>query len=268
MKRYLLWIFFLHHVLQGRSQSSQRIDTSGLAENIRSVQNSWKWADTLVKANYSAVDAQVFNMKKKYRHVEDLAADLAEKFPKPEDRVRAIFRWMTENIGYDCTAYHDKKRRIGKGITYERGMSKESKAELWEEVYFNYAGKALKRRKAVCEGYATLFYELCKQTGIPCEVVIGYADRPSQVEKGKGKATQYKKQEVFPTNHAWNKVFVYNTWLYLDVTWASGYTDAKVQHYTKSFAPQYYLVSRDGLYATHVENMKRSKKRNDLVGNK
>lgn len=266
MKRY--FILFLSLLICGemKSQSASVPDTAGLAGNILRIQNSWNWTDSLTKADYTRVDTVVLKLKKKFKSTAALAEYMNASFPDQDDRVRAIFRWMTNSIAYDCALYHSKNRSI-KGIHYEKGMSKESKAALWEEVYSDYANKVLRKRKAVCEGYATLFYELCVQCNIPCEVVVGYADKPSAIARKKGRAVFFRKQDNFACNHAWNRVYLHQTWLYLDPTWASGYTDPKVQHFTRSFSPDYYLVSKDALYPSHAVNVKRTKKRNDLVGN-
>ena len=59
------------------------------------------------------------------------------------------------------------------------------------------AYSALIRGYSVCQGYAGLFQRLCREVGIPCRYITGYA----------GEA------------HAWNIVYLDGYWYNVDVTW-------------------------------------------------
>ena len=58
-------------------------------------------------------------------------------------------------------------------------------------------------------------------------------------------------------------------WLYIDVTWASkGIYDTNRKRTEPTFySPYYYLVKENQLYPDHAVNEKKSKRRNELVGN-
>ncbi|MBA3971984.1 MAG: hypothetical protein H0X46_07540, partial [Bacteroidetes bacterium] len=113
----------------------------------------------------------------------------------------------------------------------------------------------------ICEGYATLFYELCKASNIKCEMVAGFADNDEK------KVVQRKQSKTFASNHAWNKVFIDDEWLFIDVTWASsGKYDGK-RTKPVGYNPTYFLVSEKKLYTDHVVNFKQSIQRNALIGN-
>lgn len=73
---------------------------------------------------------------------------------------------------------------------------------------------ALNKKKAVCQGYATLYYRMCKKAHVPARVVTGTA--------GGG-------------NHAWNVVKVGSRYYNADATW-----DAGTSHY------RYFLKSNRG----------------------
>ena len=61
----------------------------------------------------------------------------------------------------------------------------------------------LSTKKGVCAEFATLYNALARAAGIPSAVVYGYA------------YGEYNKFE----SHAWNMVYVNNTWFYVDPTW-------------------------------------------------
>ncbi len=105
-----------------------------------------------------------------------------------EEKVTAIYRWVTRHIHYDKRSY---RFHIIKP------------AEPWY---------VLRRRKAVCAGYATLFKRLCANVGIESHFVIGHA-----------KGLDYREGERFLRGeHAWNSVLIGGEWRLVDPTWGSG----------------------------------------------
>ncbi len=220
---------------------------------------------TLKTADYTAVDNVVLKMKKRYKNIPDLAKSITAPFNTDEEKVRAIFRWITENVAYDVAALKLNNQTMN--VRYKTNDPKNVIEGKWEDSYFKYASKVLSKKKAICEGYATLFYELCRLNNIKCEVVIGYADETFGYKTGKNKIVRYKKRKDFKTNHAWNKVFINNQWYYLDATWASGFCDERLTKFTKHLDNYYYLTPEDELFPTHAENKKQTKRRNELVGN-
>lgn len=204
-------------------------------------------------ASYSQIDAYACSLSGKYKSIPKLASAIAKPYTTDSAKVRAIFSWICNNIAYDCAEYHSKNRKL-EGASFPRNASKELRAAKHEEVYYKYASKVLRKRKGICEGYATLFYELCRMNNIKCEIVIG------KVKKEKNGKTRY-------FGHAWNKVYINEQWYYLDATWAAGYCDEKVKKYFKDLSEKYYLTPTDAPYESHIENEKQTKKRNELVGN-
>jgi transglutaminase/protease-like cytokinesis protein 3 len=168
-------------------------DTTGLAKSIANDEAAWTKPETFAEADHSRVDNYVLQIKGRYKNIPSLAKDITQPFTTDEDKVRAIFRWMTNNIAYDCKEYHNKNRSIGGGISYNKKTTKQEKAGKWEDVYFRYATRVLRSKKGICEGYATLFYELCIYSGVQCEVITGKADGG------------HKEKPKF-SGHAWNKV--------------------------------------------------------------
>ena len=238
-------------------------DTTGWAQEIALEEAAWSWADTLRDANYDEIDLYVLGMRKNYKNIEDLANDINLAFDTEEAKIRAIFIWMTAHIAYDYVELANKNRSIGGSVSYSKGTPKGEIAAKWEKIYFKYATKVLRNKRGICEGYATLFYELCKYTNVNCEMVTGFADL--DVEK----IEKYKKQKYVPTNHAWNRVLLNGEWLYIYVTWASNgkYSTNRKRTEPIGYTPYYYLVKESNLYPDHVVNEKRSKRRNEVVGN-
>lgn len=100
-----------------------------------------------------------------------------------------------------------------------------------EDSYHFYG--PLKNKKAVCQGFATL-YRLCMLAeGIECECVFGTAT------SGPGK-TDYE-------THMWNRVKLNKTWYYVDVTFDNG-----------SKSKKFLLLKKDKFYGLgyHYELLK------------
>jgi transglutaminase/protease-like cytokinesis protein 3 len=229
------------------------VDSLALAKQVEIDEANYHWTDTVEESSYAAIDKHIRSIKKRYKNIPALAKDITAPYNKEEDKIRAIFIWVSNNIAYDCKEYHNKNRRIN-GPVIKSNDDKYERAAKWADIYYKYASTVLKKRKGICEGYSCLFYELCKVSGVKCEVVHG------KVKKEKNGKYRY-------ASHAWNKVYMNEEWFFLDPTWASGCSDEKVTKYYKSFSNTYYLTPIWRPFETHIANEKQTKRRNDLVGN-
>ncbi len=90
-------------------------------------------------------------------------------------KVRAIYHWICNNVKYD----------------YDLAGSTTS--TIQQSTY-----SALIKGKAVCQGFATLFYRMALEAGVDCRFIVG------TVPEGK---------------HGWNIVKLGNAYYYLDATW-------------------------------------------------
>ena len=98
-------------------------------------------------------------------------------------KIDTIHSYITSNITYD----YDNLNR--------------------EDYYLHYtAYAALVQKKAVCEGYAVLFYRLAETCGVDARVITGYATHNNEA-------------------HAWNIVKLGNSYYYLDSTWDAGVSE-------------------------------------------
>jgi hypothetical protein len=140
-------------------------------------------------------------------------------------KVTSIFRWITGNISYNVKAAGRNKN----SYLYEE--TDDDTGRIIKPLNLRVAETVIKRRMAVCDGYARLFKAMCDFADIPCEIVIGYA-----------RAGWGGRSSKFSSNHTWNAVYIDSTWQLLDATWASGYTNFRGDEFTSQYNERYFLA--------------------------
>lgn len=150
--------------------------------------------------------------------VRALGAWLGAGSDTPTERLRAVFRWVTDNIDYDVAAFY-------KG---EKGAL--DPAEV------------LHLRRAACDGYARLFSALAQAAGVPeVLVVAGYVKDPLHRDG----------QAFSRPNHAWNAVRLADgRWVLIDPTWGAGYLDGR--SFRKQFDPSFFMLAPQVLAHSHL----------------
>ena len=143
-----------------------------------------------------------------------VAAYLLKGCKNDLQKARAAFTWVANNIKYDDYAFNSGK--IG-------NMSAEG---------------VLKRKHAVCEGYANLYKAIGEAMGLEVEKIDGWA-----------KAYGYRPGEKFTghePNHSWSAVKVNGEWLLVDATWGAGYSEGGRGHLMshKLFTPYWFNVNK------------------------
>ena len=109
-------------------------------------------------------------------------------------KVQAIYNWITANVKYDYSHMNDPTYLL---------------------QYTAYA--AAVQKKAVCQGYANLFYRLANDAGVDCRIITGKAYNGTQTE-----------------DHAWNIVRMGDDKYYcLDATWDAGLKPEKYEYFLK-----------------------------------
>lgn len=156
---------------------------------------------------------------------------IKQNFTTDSDRVRAIYVWVTNNIKYDV----------------ERLKMMDRDPNMLPQA----TGNVLISRKAVCQGYADLFVELCNGVGVKANVVAGYTKRQGIVSS---------------IGHAWAAVQLYNTWYLFDPTWGAGYV--KDDQFVKSFNNKFYKVQPSELIQDHMPFDPMYQFMNNTVSNK
>jgi hypothetical protein len=172
--------------------------------------------------NFSSIDWKVQTMEAPT--LDSLAKELTSSYSTELEKTRAIFSWIAQHISYNTGIFN-----VGRGYRpakyvydpYDTISSKSATEQTAERV--------LRRRVAVCDGYAKLFKTLCDYAGVESEVILGY-----------GKCFLEKDQK-FRTNHTWNAVRIDSNWYLLDVTWASGYV-TYLNEFVKHTDESYFLT--------------------------
>jgi len=173
------------------------------------------------QTNFYAIDSKVESIP--FAKADSLAKQLSTLGKTDQEKVRAIFRWITEHIDYNVMPFGNRKN-IPRQFYKEPEDSSLALPSLNERI----AAKVLNTGVAFCEGYSRLFKTLCDHAGIKAEVIYGYA--------------RTNNNRKFAVNHTWNSVYIDSTWYLLDVTWASGFVSYS-NEYIRSYNDFYFLTS-------------------------
>lgn len=184
------------------------------------------------KTDFSEIDRSVKLIEAAAPAV--LAQQLTVNYSSDLEKVRAIFRWITDNIAYRTreTTIRRKKSKVNYDETDDTTDLKPLDERVAETVLMN--------KVAICEGYARLFKTLCMYAGIRAEVISGY-----------GKTEPHKLRQRFRSNHSWNAVMIDSVWQLLDVTWASGYITWQGDAFVKHLDEQYFLSPPEQFIREH-----------------
>src|SRR5438045_9428020 len=101
---------------------------------------------------------------------ETLSRQLTAPYSTDLEKVRSIFRWITEHIAYAV----QPRAVVSRSALHYKPVQMDSLLAL-KSVDEIVAYTVLQQRTAVCNGYARLFKTLCEYAGIPAELVTGYA---------------------------------------------------------------------------------------------
>ncbi len=173
----------------------------------------------IMAQNFSAIDTYAQSAPKSaQKTTKTLAAYLNKKASTDIKKVRAYYVWLAYNIKYDTKAF------------FSNNPNPKTNTE-----------DVLKYKKAVCQGYAQLFKELCQFSNIPCHLVSGYS-------KGYGYSSQ---KDFHNSDHAWNAIYINNNWQLVDATWGSGYVNDN-KKYVKKFTAEYFLPKPEHFILKHL----------------
>ena len=167
--------------------------------------------------------------------LDSLSRALTQPYTTDLEKVRSIFRWITEHISY--------KVRVPIYIRRHAPVNHsdpDDTAAVLKPLNERVALNVFKRREAVCDGYARLFKTLCDGAGIPSEIINGYA-RTSFNQVGKN----------FLSNHSWNAVYIDSSWHLVDATWASGYMSFRGDEFIRKYDDYYFLTRPEDFIRDH-----------------
>ena len=126
-----------------------------------------------------------------------------------------VYKWLGENIEYDCYAlHHGGVDHSGLG-TYNKG-------------------------KGVCSGYSEIFVTMTKSLGVESVYVSGYS-----------KGSSYTPGVVpTQTDHAWNSVKIGSSYYLVDSTWGTGFCEG--DDFKKKYSDFYFCTNPDYFIGTHL----------------
>ncbi|MCF6405701.1 hypothetical protein L3C95_22545 [Chitinophaga filiformis] len=128
--------------------------------------------------------------------------------------VRQLYSWLVWNVGYDV-------------------------ANMYSPDYYkdtlDAAQKTLRTRIGVCQGYANLYYLVCKEAGIPVHLIGGYTKTYGKIDNA---------------SHAWIAVQVDDTWYMTDPTWGAGVVNNN--KFVRKPVDSYFLVAPSAFVTTHM----------------
>src|SRR5215216_4450927 len=101
--------------------------------------------------NFSYVDYKVRSVQA--TSPDSLCYKLTSGYTTDIEKLRSIFRWITENIDYRTKNYSFYKKGKQHSVTVELEDSVYESKPLNERIAID----VLKKREAVCDGYARLF---------------------------------------------------------------------------------------------------------------
>lgn len=131
-----------------------------------------------------------------------------------------IYQYVTNHVDYDYAGL----ATFDDDYTYN-GVTYDPKGNDDYGIFTAYA--AMYKGKAVCQGYATLFYAMCRAMGLPVRIITSY-------------------------DHAWNIVKIGNYWYNMDTTWDGGSSVSYLDYFMKgssNFASEHPAESEYLTYA-------------------
>jgi len=142
-----------------------------------------------------------------------LAKSLTEGVEGDSAKAFALFDWVTTHIAYD-THYE----AIPTGFRRFR-QPHQLPGEVW------------RRRKAVCEGYASLMVAMGEAAGLQIERIEGIGRAPGGSQEG--------------VPHAWNAVKIGHLWYLMDATWGAGFSSGNRFVFEQDLS---YFMARPGWF--------------------
>jgi len=178
--------------------------------------------------DFERVDATILFYPKTCESPEDISKFITRDFQTEEEKVRAIYSWIIQNISYEPNEYKKFDYR------FSNYRERNKKEEITRNKIIN---RTLQKGIAVCEGYAFLFEKLCELQGISSYLVRG--DTKTTIE-GIGKE--------FNTNHMWNVAIIDGESFLFDPTWGAGKYNQK---FIKEPSYFYYKTSPEQFIKSH-----------------
>ncbi|WP_418262734.1 transglutaminase domain-containing protein [Flavobacterium faecale] len=187
---------------------------------------------------YDKVDLIVDGYPKSITNVNQLLALIRKDFSLPDEKARAVFRWVCTTIAYDVALSESMNHSYIKAFSYKTEKEKEIKEKKFKQDLIQ---NTLITKKAVCHGYAVLMEDLYAKLGLETKIILGNL-RTDVSQIGK------MPDEL---NHAWNVVKIDNKWEFVDATLASGFVSAKTNLFKFYFNEGYFFTNPEKFFLNH-----------------
>ncbi|NOQ27226.1 MAG: hypothetical protein GQ564_17840 [Bacteroidales bacterium] len=191
---------------------------------------------SLFSQDYAKVDTIVQNYSNSFSSPDKLAKQINRDFTLSEEKARAIYTWIALNVEYDIELLKSKPKKTS--FSYR---TQEEKLEKERKIIEDVANKTIRKKKAICHGYSTLYKYLCDLVSVDCEYISGGA-----ISKKQDIGKLPKKN-----GHAWNAVKIKNEWKLIDVTWGAGYANENSTRFTPEFNDFYFFTSPEKFFLNH-----------------
>jgi hypothetical protein len=178
-------------------------------------QTDFRVADSVADANFGAPVTDLPALSDKLTH----------SFTREEEKFRALYKWVCNNIEFDYEVFRINREKRDKFDSPEELTAWNKKLT---PIFFRHL---IEEKKTVCTGYAWLLQQLAHHAGISCMIVDGYGRNATANIRKSGKP-----------NHSWNAVKLNNKWYLCDATWASGAYDADREVFVKNYDDSYFLA--------------------------
>lgn len=156
---------------------------------------------SLFAQDYARADQLALSYPKRFKNPEQLAKRINQDFTNDFEKVRAVYTWLAANVGYDM-------KEFGRfNFSYSSEEDKRTKELVYNE---RISSHVTSKGKAVCQGYAVTFNEVCRFMGLKAKMISG--DGKGYIVRIGGKYTP---------DHAWNSVEIEGQKYLLDITWAT-----------------------------------------------
>lgn len=145
---------------------------------------------SFAQEKYARTDAAARAIPAAYTSSPDSLADYINRhFNGEEDKIRAVYIWMTHTLKYNV---------------YTTFVSPDELPDEQREII-----QTLKKRQGVCRQFSRLFQTLAEKLGIPTYIVAGY--------------NKNSKGTLLPDPHEWCTAKVNQHWYFFDPTYGMGY---------------------------------------------
>jgi hypothetical protein len=130
-----------------------------------------------------------------------LAKNITASVHSDSDKVVAIYQWMFKNLEYDFESIVNERKGLPDPDSFQQPAI------------------AIRRKKAVCDGYAQIFRDLCLLNDIFATCIVGYTAFNDLTDSAQ-------------VLHAWNAVRVNQNWYLMDVCWEDAELDFQAKKAT------------------------------------